>query len=107
MIKLAEWLTPYITSLFPPHATIVDDGGRRMRIDWRIPEEGRPNRRAQSIAIHVDRHIINAMEAADAAELSRIGSGFVRLIKQRLKEYDPKGPQGMAFLIVIDSCVLD
>lgn len=107
MIKLAEWATFYIKSLFPPHVTIVDDGGRRMRINWGIPEEGRPNRRTRSIAIHVTPHVINAMEAADEAQLIHIGNGFVRIIKNRLLEYDPKETQSIAFLIVIDDHALD
>lgn len=109
MIKLAEWSTVYIKPLFPQHVTIVDDGGRRMRVDWFIPEEGRPNRRMRPIAIHVTPDVINAMETADEAELARIGSGFVRVIKRRLLEYDPKETHSVsvAFLIVIDDQVLD
>lgn len=107
MINLAEWSAFYIRSLFPLQATIIDDGGRRMRITWGIPEAGRPNRRARSIAIHVEPHVINAMAAAGEAELSRIGSRFVRIIKNRLMEYDPNGTQSFAFLIVIDNHALD
>lgn len=107
MIKLAEWIVPYIASLFPVYTTIVDDGGRRMRIDWDIPKNRQLNLRRRSIAIHVDQNIMNVMAAADATELNRIGEGFTRLIKRRLTEYDPLESKGIAFLIVIDDRVFD
>ncbi|WP_211474811.1 hypothetical protein [Collimonas humicola] len=107
MGQLADWAEPYVMPLFPPHATVVDDGGRRLRINWAIPEVGRPNRQARSIAIHVDPVVMAAIDVADANSLGRIGDGFVRLIKHRLIDYDPKGPQEPAFVIDIDGTVLD
>lgn len=100
---LADALSPFISDLFPADAEIVDDGNRRMRISWRAPVEGRPNRRATPIAIHFENDLVDAIRAATDFEREyTIGPRFRGFLRQAISDYDPNAGVEQAFVVVAD-----
>ena len=99
-MELAEKISPHISNLFPEGAEIVDDGDRRLRISWRNPVEGRPNRRATPIAIYLDADLVEAVDAATDFEMaSVVGPRFRNSLDTKMLDYNPEAGDLEAFVV--------
>jgi hypothetical protein len=60
------------------------------RVDWKIPAEGRPNKRSRPIEIHLSRDTLDdyrdASRQEDRDEMER---RIVKYIKSKLESFDP------------------
>lgn len=112
MASLTEMFQVYLSSLFPEDAEFVDDGGRKLRIIYPIPETVPGQRYSRSIVlVFEDEDVVTEFQAAlDSGNVLRqknIGNRLCEIVRGALTDYDVHGPRDSAFKIYIDSRATD
>ncbi|MCT7313285.1 hypothetical protein N5J06_20110 [Ralstonia sp. CHL-2022] len=107
MGALATWSHEHLKGLVPEHAEFADDGGNRVRIMWKTPSEGRPNRYARPIALHFDTGVAAAVLALPPDVKAAVGNQLRALVGRALDAYPPDAEATEAFIITVSGDILD
>jgi hypothetical protein len=111
MATLAEIFRPYIEQFFPNNAEIVDDGHRKIRVIYPIPETIPGRRYSRPVALELDEPVIKEIQQAhsnaDHVRQKEIGTALQKLLKAGLQGYDETGDQFSAYKVYVDDRICD
>jgi hypothetical protein len=111
MARLREMFHTYIADLFPESAEFEDDGERKLRISFPIPETELGQRYSRSIVLQFEKYVIEEFqEAVNCSNLprqDRIGDALCEIVRNSLGKYEVNGPRETAYKIYVDSRATD
>jgi len=94
LMDAKEHFSKLLRPLFPKDASFNHDprftGGLLYRVDWRIPEEGRPNKHSRPIEVVVSDALVDDHYDAPMHVRAVMEQRIVKWINAQIAQFDPR-----------------